>query len=277
MYKDYKENIHSLSLLSDISCRMSIETAGRVVSGRSEEIYSWIFAKIGINSISVLRILPKSRYYKALNNVNSWDLSSVAALTRLLIEAYLVPYYLCIGDEDNEVSKLKVALWDLNAISDRLKMANWNKVTRLEVSQLRNQKKYQKKKIKKSIKENVELLEYISKDLFNKYPPGERAVYAEQYQLVKAAGLKEECYNTIYKTLSTFAHTEPYAIEVLETFRPDNESAMRYLTEIIKYYVYFLGLAILDFVEAFPDQSKLIENDNIKRILNECECLKNSF
>src|SRR5437762_12583249 len=88
------ETIQSLESLCECAIRLSGNTQGRSGVTWRVMIASLVFSKITLNIISILRLTPGSTFSKSVGGMQVWDLSSVASLSRNLVETYLTLQYM---------------------------------------------------------------------------------------------------------------------------------------------------------------------------------------
>ena len=121
--EDYSQNFNDLEFLFSEAFKLSVRTTGRKVKTEREEIGSYIFVKIVFTLKAILKLLPKSPLTRPHDkNIEFWDISSVNALTRSLIDTYNVFYYLIVDDIPKNEIEFRFALWKYHSEVERLKM-----------------------------------------------------------------------------------------------------------------------------------------------------------
>ncbi len=137
MEDKYLQDLRTLEALCQSAMKLSITTSGREVSIWREKYGSHIFGKICMTAIAILKLLPKSRFNVAVNNMEIWDISSVCSLARSLIDAYYSFQYLIIEKVDKHELEFRVTLWSLHSESERLKMLELFKSTSNKLDEIR--------------------------------------------------------------------------------------------------------------------------------------------
>ncbi len=69
----YLESIKEIENLFKFAMKMSVDTHGRPVEKRKEEVASQIFTKICLHLSSILRISPHSSFSKTTKDFEVWD------------------------------------------------------------------------------------------------------------------------------------------------------------------------------------------------------------
>jgi hypothetical protein len=135
-YLIYKERKKYISKLKELEFLFNIGEKGSnkilkefpEFKERRKEEGTFLFSKILLHILSILRILPQSSFSKG-NSREIWDVSSVAVLSRAVIESYLSFFYLSIDDIPDAERDLRFAVWDYysdKTIADKVKIINPN-------------------------------------------------------------------------------------------------------------------------------------------------------
>lgn len=161
---------------------------------------SLLFTKLCASSVTVLSICPKP---KKIGQNAHWDCSSVAALTRGIIEAYLVFYYLCIDKCDSIEWEARWRLLNLHDHMSRLKLfktAN-DEETIEQFNQYTDQ-----------VKADLEQTEYFKRlnvDQKKRYLKGEKAFFKSQDELIESMHGNVSEFRFKYRFLSNHTHSYP--------------------------------------------------------------------
>lgn len=242
--KRYSESLKTLEELCKIAIELSNATSGRTVDSWQKEYGSHIFGNICMKIVSILKLLPKSSFYQTVNNVEFWDMSSVCILTRSLIEAYNVFYYLSIDETDKDGLEFRYLFWNLSEDCERLNMLEQINSKNTEVSR-RNMEEF-KEKIK-----NNEFYKKCDKKIFNERK--KYGIFLTNNQISEKAGIINY-YKSTYKYLSNYVHICPLSISQIAAFKANDAESIGILTTVINEATAYFCLCIRDFVKLFPDQ-----------------------
>lgn len=262
----YLQDLRTLETLCQTAMNLSITTDERVVSSWREEYASYIFTKICVTTIAVLKLLPKSAYYVVTNNIEIWDISSVCTLARSLIDTYNIFHYLIIEEVDEDELKFRFALWKLHSKCERLKMLELIKSTSHELNKLKEDIKLLKKELMGT--KFYQRLDFQKCKKLKDFRLGKKSIFLTNSQICKKAGISPDYYNAAYKYLSNYVHTYPFSISQIAAFKAGDTKSLALLEGAINYCTGYLCLAIRDFVKVFPDQLSNLASDIIKIIKN---------
>jgi len=95
----YSELLEEVREVVSLTIGLSEETTGRIVNEWSHEYSSYVFTKICCHGISALRLAPTGLVPAKPGSSEVWDLSSLCAVVRALIDAYYVMYYLNLAPD----------------------------------------------------------------------------------------------------------------------------------------------------------------------------------
>jgi len=259
----YLEKLRTFEGLSRTAMNLSIATHGRMVTSWQKEYASYIFGKICVTAIAILKLLPKSSFYGAVNNIEFWDISSVCTLVRSLIDTYNIFYYLIIEKIDESESEFRFVLWKLHSESERLKMLRLVNSKRGELYGIQqNIEKLKKKIIKNKFYQN------LSYNKQKKLKSGKYGIFLTNSQISERAGVNPNYYKAIYKYLSSYVHTYPFSISQIAEFRAGDPKSLRLLETVIEFATPYISLSIRDFVKIFPDQSGKLSHQVVDTIKN---------
>lgn len=241
-------DVSDLDALCSCMMRISTETEGRPADWRMKHV-SLVFAKLCATCISFLRLTPRSSFYAPSKDIQLWDLSSAASLCRNLIEAYYILVYVSGEPVNEESGRFREALWGYHAAFERHEM--------LRVA-LPDSKR---------LPETLAALEKRGTQLqqmrqFQSLSPGyqERLLEGREFKLLsnieltRIAGISENYYRTRYRYCSTFAHSSPFSISQLNSFRAGAPESERVLATLVGTATGYAAFAIRDFVRIVPDQ-----------------------
>lgn len=119
--QDLKSNVTDLEKLCKNAMVISQNAANIKATWFMVEA-SIIFVKIVFTSIAILRFIPESKYFSSVCGMKIWDITSIAFLTRNLIETYLALYYIAIDDVSVDEKELRKLFWQYHEASERVKI-----------------------------------------------------------------------------------------------------------------------------------------------------------
>jgi len=253
--QNYKESIASFEHITNIAIKLSIETTGREVDSWREEYASYIFAKICLHAISLLKLQIRFTKSGATDISNVWDISSIAVLTRSIIDSYYVFYYLAVDECDMSELEFRRNLWEYHGEYQRLNMLNRIKSENPKVKDL---EKYIEKLKKKII--NNKFYKSISKThLQQQIRKGNIAILLSNTELSKRAGINPDYYKSNFDYLSAYTHAYPFAHSQLKLFRANDNESLGLVTFIIDLCTGYVCHATADFINLFPDQERNLD------------------
>lgn len=255
MKEKYLQSVKDLEQMVDTCINLSNNTHKREVSSWREEYGSYIFAKIVVHSIAILKMTPNSGLFEIPNNFKVWDISSLAVLLRALIETYNVFFYLIIDEVDETELEFRFLLWHLHSECERLRMLQSIGSTNPVI-----------KNVEKDIEDFRTKL--LNNDFFKRknskerspYRKGEVGIALTNSQISEKAGISVNFYKSAYKFLSSYTHTFPFSIQQIAVFKADDEESLNLINTIVETASGYLSFSIRDFVKIFPDQKETIKD-----------------
>ena len=246
-------DVSDLDDLCTCMMRISAETEGRPADWRMQHL-SLVFSKFCATCISFLRLMPRSSFYAPSKGIQLWDLSSAASLCRNLIEAYYILVYVSSKPIDEESGQFREVLWEYHAAFERhemLRVALPDSKRLPEISAV-----LEKHKIKLRGMRQFQCLSFgHQKALLD----GKDFKLSSNIELTRAAGISENYYRARYRYCSTFAHTSPFSISQLNSFRAGAAESERVLATLVGTATGYTALAIRDFVRLVPDQESKLD------------------
>jgi hypothetical protein len=239
--KEYESLVHEVMNISD-------RTRGRQCLWHEREA-STIFIKIGITSFSTLFFIPETESF----NGKIWDISSLATLSRSILESYLSMYYIAIESLTDEERDFRRLLWEYHREQERLSMLKASVPDSSDIPTIKTGRDDYKKKLKEN-----QLFLRLDVKTKKRLLKGKEKGSQQNIDICQKAGISQDFYRGIYKYLSSFSHTTPLGLSVL--YELDSQS--KKTQELIKFIVFLnsgiLSLAIRDYTSVFRDQKNLI-------------------
>jgi hypothetical protein len=198
---DYQKIYNRFVATLDRCKNISSEKSG-ICSPTSSHYYSsLIFTKLCTSAVSLLSLCPPP---KKIGKNSHWDCASAATLTRAIVEAYLVFYYICIEDcEENEWQ----ARWRLLNLHDHMSRLKMFKAMEGAGDQVKQFEEYTP--TVQSDLEKTEFFQSLSEKQKRHYLKGNDAFFKSQDELIKSAGDSVEEFRFRYRFLSNHAHSYP--------------------------------------------------------------------
>ncbi|MFN6530335.1 DUF5677 domain-containing protein [Nostoc sp. ChiSLP03a] len=241
-----------------------------------------ILYRMKSTSTTIFRILNQN-----INNPNLVDFSSIAILTRSIIECYKTFYYLTSADINESEFQFRFLMFEIHDILERQEMIRRLKATDLkqvgeqtdlkelgeQLDELKNkihkneyykQIELQNEKYKNLLKDG-KCKDLFSED-FDKAVSKANGCFINHYdvllsRLVKINPVCEQNkekinkrYSFLYKYLSNFVHISPYSIS-----QPSNPIAIDDLEKIILTITFYLNIANEDILDEFPELEEEIQ------------------
>jgi len=257
----YLQSLKTLEDLCQTAVKLSIATSGREVSIWREKYGSHIFGKICMTAIAILKLLPKSTYYVAVDNMQIWDISSVCTLARSLIDAYNSFCYLIIEEVEKHELDFRFKLWKLHSESERLKMLELIKSKSNRIDKIRENIQELRRKLRSN-----KFYNSLESKAQKKFSSGEIGMFLTNTQISTKAGINPNYYKAVYKYLSNYVHTYSFSISQIASFKAGDPESLRLLKTAVGYCTGYLCLAIRDFVKLVPDQLSNLSRDIIETI-----------
>ena len=260
--KEYRESIIKLENLCQMAISLSNATFGRSVPSWREQIGSIIFGKICLTSIAILKLLPQSKFYTPTNSTIIWDVSSVCALSRALIDNFNVFHYLIIDQIDEKELEFRYTLWKLHSESERLRM--------LELIKSKSPMDAIKKNIddlKAEVKGNS-FYQSLSEKQKVKYLSGKEGIFLKGGQISERAGINPDYYKAAFKYLSNYTHTYAFSISQIALFRAGDSGTLSVLNAVLGYCTVYLSFAINCYTKIFPDVRSSLPHEIVEMINN---------
>jgi hypothetical protein len=264
-----KQYFQVLSLTLDVSQNQhGIDTAGRGVRAVK------IFTRQTLSAMSLSSILPKLSPDKD-PDAELWDVSSIASITRNILEAYLAIFYSGIENISDEEAELRFFIGQLH------RNREWYLVHKSQNSDIETLNEFEAgmKEQKERIKTHS-YLSNLSNAQKNKALKGDEMYYTKadfEERSRICSELRAE-----YQLLSNFVHPLPLSIERIDNDRgrgTSNVYDISYSLGCITIATKYLAASTLGIIDHFPEQlGKLFDNKAkpIRELLSTDEFNKSS-
>lgn len=211
-----------------------------------------VFEKLLFHAISLRRLLPPADATK----LSQWDLSSVCALSRCILEAYEALAYIALHRISEEEQNFRLALWRAHDCDRRLKMMCL--VPDNDISKGKQWLEEAKAEL-----ENTKFFQGLhfgeQKRLRKDLPP-----YHISHELIcKASGVDHEYYNLAKTFMSQYVHTASFALHHLSYHEPSTEDGFRNVSVPVTHALVFLSKSITDIIDKFCPSFTVTESEAI--------------
>ena len=191
---------------------LSEGSSGREVDSWRPEYASYIFAKLVMHAMSILRLAPDLSGGSE-ETVVVWDPSSLAALVRSLIDSYFVFYYVGCDEVDESEEKFRHMLWAYHGEKARLKNLELIKSTSPRMTGLRAEVE----QFRSSITKHPHYKRLSVQDR-KAVRQGRYAFLLTNSEICEKAGFSPDHYKSTYDFLSSYIHAHPFSLSHLAGF-----------------------------------------------------------
>ncbi len=232
---------------------------------------TFLFSKIFLHILSILRILPQSSFSKGISR-EIWDVSSIAVLSRAVIESYLSFFYLSIDDIPDTERELRFAVWDYycdKIIVNSVKFINPNspKLNEFKIRFTGLWKSFENQ-LNKFLIDNSNTEKEVA-DKIKKIKKAKTFLILDKYKILSRAGIGEGYLKVTYNYLSQFIHSTSFALNTMR-FKPSDHELMIIFRMIVEHNINFTAYAIRDFFALFP-QLNVIADEKYNKIFREAK------
>jgi Family of unknown function (DUF5677) len=264
--QDYIDSIGDFNHITNLAAKLSIETTGREVDSWRVAEASYIFGKICTHAISLLKLQLSLPGDNTGTIVDVWDISSIATITRSIIDSYYVCYYLAIDECSKSELEFRRELWNYHGEYQRFDMLKRIKSKNPKFKEIERDIDSQRLKIV-----NSSFYQTITGTKFKRnIIDGKVAVLLSNTELSKRAGINPDYYKSNFNYLSAYTHAHPYAFSQLKNFRVDDNESLRLVKYIIDLATGYICYAVRDFIKLVPDQKKSVDSKS-KNLIDDWE------
>ncbi|WP_420390562.1 hypothetical protein [Marinobacter sp.] len=205
--RDLNDLMMDLDRIADIAYELSQHFGGVETSCRKKKTSTYYLAKIVPECLSLLRILPGSRF---TDPGDLFDFPSFCSISRNLIEAANLHWYYCVDQTDSDLSEFRFHLYDFHDYRARIRIGRFLGAAEEELDSL-SQEADQIKAIIKDSAFFTQLLPEVQRQILK----GRRCAEFNQSEMVEKREIDVEFFNGIHKLLSTNTHSTPSAISAV--------------------------------------------------------------
>lgn len=224
-----QELIDSFDFITEIAYDLSQQFDGVQTEDRKREISTYYLAKVVPECISLLRVIPGSRFTAP---EELFDFSSFCSISRSLIEAANLHWYYCIESTDTETSNFRFYLYDFHDLKSTIQICNFFGGEETGLDPL--QERYNE--LKNIIKDS-QIFKNLLPEVQRQILKGRKCSDINQPEIANNRRLNVDMFNSIYKILSTNAHSTPSAISAIVHSRTHGKELHEKLAGLILSYV----------------------------------------
>jgi len=246
----YKSICDELDLLIDWGVRISDAITKQDILLDRDRFGDQIFTKLLCHAITLRRIIPTGLIPEQKGQSELWDLSSVCAIARALVESFDALFYVAIDDIDDRERDFRIALWRLHSEERRLRKLELIQSKLPEVTAIRNNIKELRNKVTEH-----QYYSELDKGKTKKIENGEAPVfYLSHSERNERASINHDYYNSCIMFLSAYVHTFPFSVNQLMVFKAGDEDSLHLMSMPIQYAMGFLAKSIEGMHKIFSDR-----------------------
>lgn len=268
--KHYREVLDQLDQITESAISISNALNGLQTNDWREYYGSIVFTKLCLHAKSFRKLCPKVNEDGEINMDEMWDLPSMCAISRAIIDTYYVLYYLAIENISTEENNFRKHLWHYHSEKSRQKGLEKIKSTDPRLKKLKEEIERHKKLLLET-----KIYQELEKHEQKSIRKGRVAVKLSNTEISKRAGIDPGYYKSTFDLFSSYVHTHPLALSQLMKFHADNQNSLNLINTTIKHSVAFIAHSVRDMTNKFQDTKELVSKDSEYLIKNWENLLKN--
>jgi hypothetical protein len=247
--KNYKSARKELDRKVETALAISLGISGRASKHSREYWSSVIFTKLLITSLSILKLMPSPDDSRSELH---WDFSSIAALSRGIMEGYLQFYHLCVDDvSDEDDWQMRQQLMQIKDAQSRKQMMQ-DSDENFDVAEY-DARIFELSTMLNGNKHFSKMDEKLKPDLLR----GRRQLFIQDDVLDKL-GQDKRTFRTYYRFLSSHVHTLPMSFYRM----PDHGRGHGEENDHDKLYMTSAALCVADYLGRASNDMKKIHKDS---------------
>lgn len=247
---EYAEARNHLRTVSSLGVRLSNTASGRTVSEWHLEYASYLFAKICSHATSAGNLAPTGLIPTRPGASELWDLPSVCAIVRALVDAYYALYYIAIEPIKAEERAFREGLWTFQGEDKRLALLKLIQSKSPELTVLQSEVGRLRAKVLAH-----PLYGTLPTDKQRAIRKGDLPIYLTGSELSERAGISVNYYRAVYRFLSSYVYSYPFSLSQLARLDAGDPESLRLFAVTLRYCLAFLALSVRDFRSLFADLS----------------------
>lgn len=242
----YKELVAEFDAAGDYASNVSRALVGLSPPEQHRMYAEQIFVKLLAHCITLRRLSPAAH---GAPQAELWDVSSSSVVARAAIEAFDAMAYVALQPVDPAQREFRILLWELHDANRRAKMLEHmgSKDPRLADILASAQALYER--VTQHTCFNA-ISKQLQKRVHDHDPP---PFVNSQRDRCLANGINHDYYNAITMQLSQYAHTLPFSVHQLFSFRAEGAEALRMMSLPFQFVLPFLLRATAGVRLLFPD------------------------
>jgi len=261
----YLNTLADLEHITATAMTLSLETHDREVESWRKQYCSYIFTKLIMHAQAILLVRPNLERQLDKYESDIWDISSLAALTRAIVDSYYVFFYLGLDQANEDELEFRFYLWNYHSEKQRFDMLKKIKSLDPSMEELENEVKDLKNKVIQNT-----FYQSLDSKIQRKIRKGEIGILYSNSELSDRLGINSDYYKAIYNDLSAHIHGYPYALTQLAAFRSNDDGSLLVINTTLRICVGYVSLAVRDFLKIMPDQENNVDN-RAKDLIKTCE------
>lgn len=257
---DFKATVEVFERLSFCASGISSETQGLPTTWEGV-LASIAFSKLAITSTSILKLVPGSKLCSEVFGVQMWDLGSICALSRNLVEIGLTMHYFLQPRLDESERKLRRQVWEYHDQLERLKIMRAGAPHNKKPDPM--EKKVQQKR--------ADLLastrfQQLPSELRRRILRGERAKLLTNEEICRLADISPNFYSAMFKYGSNHTHASPFSFSLMDRLSPSADLGLDAVNIALTVGTGFLAIGIRDYIHFVPGQLERLTVDERRQI-----------
>lgn len=244
---DLQSLIDDFDYIKGIAHELSQQFDGVQTPDRRKKLSTYYLAKVVPECISLLRVLPSSRY---TGSGELLDFPSFCSILRNLIEAANLHWYYCIESADAEQSEFRFLLYYFHDSRTTIQFGNFLGADEAELASLRRKCDELKMQIKES-----SVFRRLHSEAQRQILKGRKCSDLNQTEISSARGIDVDFFNGIYKLLSNNTHSTPASISAVVHSRVHGQAMQEALACLILSYT---SSFVADMVKTIGDSWGLV-------------------
>ncbi|MDF3086376.1 hypothetical protein [Burkholderia sola] len=249
----YKETLAEFDTLLGHARALCDRLTGRPIESLHLAYVDTIYTKLICHGISLRRLSPTLDVQVSPQEL--WDLPSVCAVARSLIEAYDALAYIGAPNLSSSEREFRILLWKAHDQTRRLSMLEKIGSVDARVDEIRLNSATLKEQIK-----SHECFANATKDLQARVTRGE-PFHLTQKELNLAHGINHDFYLAATMFLSQYVHTYPFAIHQLMNAKAGDSDSIRLSSMPLRYTMPFIVRAIDTMTALWPAVQSEVNDD----------------
>lgn len=263
--------ILDLEKLTEVGFFLSQNFGKESTNDLHKKLSSIFLSKAIPNSLSILKLIPGSKFSKEKIPDDFYDFSSIGALARNFIELTNQHFYFCLQNVSQAERDFRLVLYRLHQIRELQKIiTQFNDLTDSRFQQLESEYNIKRSELLNNIF-FLSLSQGIQKDLRN----GKKSMHLNNQEIIALRSQELSLFQGMYKLLSNYTHTSPLSLNHIGVASDDSNSNLPIV--MVELIVNYLNDFFTEFLWSINKKwnVKFKNTDHQKFIDNQMEIIKN--